>query len=105
MFRRPWFVFFSGCPEVRLGSILRPWSRLGIAPRDSGRFDSECPDVGAGSFLFELDLEAFYASGGFVSVLGVGVFFSLSVIIRLFVHPLSWLSCRTRAAGALGVRL
>ena len=32
-------------------------------------------------------------------------FCSLSGIIRLFVHSLSWLSCRTRAPGALEVRL
>ena len=31
-------------------------------------------DVGAGSVLFVLDLHAFCASGGFVSVLGVGAF-------------------------------
>ena len=34
-----------------------------------------------------------------------GAFFSSSAIIRLFVHPLSWLSCWTRAAGGLGRRL
>ena len=32
-------------------------------------------------------------------------FCSLSAIIRLFVHPLSWLSCFACAAGALEVRL
>ena len=61
--------------------------------------------MGAGSVPFVLDLHAFCASGGFVSVLGVGFFCSLSGIIRFFVHPLSWLSCRTRAPGALEVRL
>jgi hypothetical protein len=54
---------------------------------------------------FVVDLHAFCASGGFVSVLAVGFFCSLSGIIRFFVHPLSWLSCRTRAPGALEVRL
>ena len=78
MFRRPWFVFSSRCPEVRLGSCLSGvhglFSRLGFAPRVSVRFDSECPDVGAGSFPFVIDLEAFCASVGFLSVLGVGAF-------------------------------
>ena len=41
----------------------------------------------------------------FVSVSGVCASCSLSAIIRLFVHPMSLLSCRTRAAGALGVCL
>ena len=72
----PWFVLSSGCPEVRLGSCLS-----GVR----GRFlvwDSPLKfvlilrghDVGAGSVPFVLDLQAFCASGGFVSVLGVGAF-------------------------------
>ena len=50
-------------------------------------------DVGAGCLPFEGGLQAFCAFGGFVLVLRVGAFFSLSAIIRLFLHPLSWLSC------------
>ena len=50
-------------------------------------------------------LYGFCAFGGFGSVLVFGAFFSLSAIIMLFVHPLSWLSCFARAAGALQVRL
>ena len=77
---RPWVVFSSAILVVVSSGLIRIYrasvvvSRLGLVSAVSARFDSECPDVGAGSFPFEVDLEAFRASGGFVWVLSFGDF-------------------------------
>ena len=75
MFRRPFRFLLVSRGPIRILSFGCPLvCLLGFASRVSVRFNSECPDVGAGSFPFVIDLEAFCASVGFVSVLGVGAF-------------------------------
>ena len=74
---------------VRAISLVVVW----LGREDLARVDSE-RRVGASACLpFQGDLYGFGALGGFGLVLVLGAFFSLSAIIRLFVHPLSWLSC------------
>ena len=55
--------------------------------------------------MLVIDLEAFCASVGFVSVLCVGAFCSRSAIIRLSVHPLSCSLVSRVRRGSLEVRL
>ena len=93
----------SGSPIMIFCSSVLVVAWLGL--EDFARFDSE-HRVGASACLpFQWDLYGFCAFGGFGSVLVFGAIFSLSAIIRVFLHPLSWLSCCTRAAGGLGVSL
>ena len=69
------------------------------------RFDSD-HRVGASAVLrFRGICKVFSAFGGFGLVLVFGAIFSLSAIIRVFLHPLSWLSRCARASGGLGVSL
>jgi hypothetical protein len=87
----------SGSPITIFRSSVLVVAWLGL--EDVARFDSKFALVHAHVFRFRGICKVFCAFGGFGSVLVFGAIFSLSAIIRVFLHPLSWLSCCTRASG------